>query len=127
MYNISRNKDMWPLAELMLPLPILNVGFPKVGTTTLMRYLRCTGLKVSHEQEGKDMVQNLANNRSLFENKKWSDMHAYAQLDRDTGPGYFPQISLLDELHELEPDSTFVLLSRPIADWVHSTKNFDGT
>lgn len=134
MYNKSRNTDMWPFAELMLPLPILNVGFPKVGTNTLRDYLRCTGLKASHNQEGKKMVQNLANNRSLFKRPKRSallkpnglDRHAYTQLDREVVPGYFPQISLLDELHELEPDSTFVLLSRPIADWIHSMKHFDG-
>ena len=96
MYTSRRNTDLWPFAELMLPLPILNVGFPKVGTNTLRDYLRCTGLKVSHFSEGgRMMFQNLAHNRSLFQRPKrrallkpnGSDVHAYTQLDREVVPG----------------------------------------
>ena len=42
-----------------LPLPILNVGFPKVGSTNLKESVRCIVIKASHRQEGKTSLHRL--------------------------------------------------------------------
>jgi hypothetical protein len=45
---------------------------------------------------------------------------AYLQMDTNAPPCYFPQISLLDELHEEHPNATFILNFRPVDDWIDS-------
>lgn len=107
----------------MLPLPILNVGYPKVGSNSLKDYLDCLGLNANHGQNGKFMHENLANYTNYVDKDYQAD--AYTQLDRNEGPGYYPQISLLDELHELDPDATLVFLFRPMADWIPSLTHWN--
>mmetsp|Transcript_18522 Transcript_18522/g.42744 ORF Transcript_18522/g.42744 Transcript_18522/m.42744 type:complete len:542 (-) Transcript_18522:382-2007(-) len=107
-----------------LPLPILNVGFPKSGTTTINDYLNCIGLKADHGQNGGWMLANLAEGKHLFGARK--NVHAFTQLDVNHGEGFYPQIQLLDELHEVVPNSTFVFLHRPVMDWIQSTKTWMG-
>ena len=51
---------------------------------------------------------------------------AYMQMDRNYEVGYYPQISLLDELHEKQPNSTFIMNFRPIMDWIRSTTMYNG-
>jgi hypothetical protein len=59
-------------------------------------------------------------------NTGWEISYAQAhlQIDLDYGTGFFPQMTLLDELHEGEPNSTFVMFFRPIRDWIKSIENF---
>eukprot|EP00536_Pseudo-nitzschia_multiseries_P002377 jgi/Psemu1/183371/e_gw1.31.56.1 len=45
--------------------------------------------------------------------------------DGDNNDGnFFPQISLLDEIHSAEPNATFVLLFRPVDDWIRSVRSW---
>ena len=37
----------------------------------------------------------------------------------------FPQLSLLEELHEEAPNATFILVFRPVEDWIRSIKGWN--
>ena len=95
-----------------LPLPILNVGYPKAGSTTLQDYLDCIGLTANHGQNGFRILEHLDRRPHA----------AFAQLDLNSGRGEYPQISFLDELHEVRPRSTFVFVFRPLRDWIRSVR-----
>jgi len=82
-------------------------------------YFACIGLKcTNHQQQGEDMFERLSNGTNILDKSR---PQVYSQPDYSHGIGYYPQISLLDELHEVAPDSTFVFQFRPIADWIRST------
>jgi len=118
----TKKTEKWPYARMMMPLPVLNVGYPKVGSSTIKDFMACIGFKSNHGQNGKKMFENLADGKRLYHPNSSSNKkaHAYSQLDQNGGTGYYPQISLLDELHEVDPDSTFVFNFRPIKDWIRS-------
>jgi hypothetical protein len=42
------------------------------------------------------------------------NFQAFMQMDRDT---FFPQVELLDEIHEENPNATFILMFRNMSDW----------
>ena len=97
------------------------VGFPKAGSSTLQDYFKCLGLRPKHNQEGKKMLERLYEGKfPLFPSKN----HAYCQLDKNFKTGYYPQISLLDEMHEIHPNSTMTFLFRPVETWIKSTRNW---
>ena len=90
-------------------------------------YFDCIGLSSNHGQNGAKFFDNLANGTILYATGKNSAFkaHSYTQLDWNMDQGFYPQISLLDELHELDPNSTFVFNFRPIRDWIRSVSNFN--
>ncbi len=106
-----------------LPLPILNLGYPKVGSTTLEDFFNCIGMKANHNQEGSSMFERVAEGKSVFKKHK-SMPQAFCQLDENSHEGYYPQISLLDEMHAAYPNSTFVMNFRPISDWIRSMQRW---
>ena len=53
-------------------------------------------------------------------------IEAHCQLDTSRVEGFYPQVKLLDELHADQPNSTFVLLFRPIHDWLNSINHWAG-
>jgi len=124
----ARADQMWPYEEMMLSLPILNVGYSKVGSTTLKAFFYCLGFASNHGQNGREMFDNLHNGNDLFQRGREGNIvkaHAYTEINLNHNEGYFPQISLMDELHEINPDSTLVFNFRPIADWIHSMANWN--
>jgi hypothetical protein len=86
-----------------------------------MDYLNCIGLEANHGQQGPKMFENLS--KWLYQGRK---TEAFTQLDSNFKTGFYPQISLLDELHEVEPNSTLVFNFRPMADWIHSVTHWHG-
>ena len=55
----------------------------------------------------------------------FTTFQAHTQLDyTSSNENFFPQIQLLDEIHMAEPNSTFVLLFRPVEDWIKSTQSW---
>ncbi len=50
--NRSKNPTLVPKfatpEQLLLPKPIINVGFPKAGTSTIFSFFHCNGLKAQH-------------------------------------------------------------------------------
>ncbi|OEU23383.1 hypothetical protein FRACYDRAFT_233555 [Fragilariopsis cylindrus CCMP1102] len=109
-----------------LSYPLFNVGFPKVGSTALNDYLNCIGIKSSHKQLKISKIMNRTKSQQpLFVQRGIQhDPIAIMQLDYNLRNGFFPQIQLLDELHEEYPNSTFILNFRPIQDWIRSTTNW---
>jgi hypothetical protein len=170
-----------------LPFPVLNMGFPKSGSSSLMRWFQKAHpnkYNVSHfvnEQNtgqyyiGLQMLQSVLQNQSPFSNLQQYQVHA--QMDYTSGVGggsdnisnnnndfdgdvtatttttssatfsasfssttsiitssttittatttIFPQIQLLDEIHLAQPNATFVLLFRPVQDWISSTQSWN--
>lgn len=119
-----------------LPFPILNVGMPKMGSSTLKEFFLCHGVSTTHHQQGLHMLKSVRNGdpplstwteKSKFgRNKNRGPPLAHMQLDRTLAHGGYPQIQLLDELHQEVPNSTFILLFRPVDDWYISAQHQAG-
>ena len=108
-------------------LPILNVGYPKLGSTTLHTYFNCIGIPSDHGQNGPKMNNRTKHQQPLFDSPGAPQKAAYMQLDTTYwDKGIYPQISLLDELHDDYPNATLVLNFRPIQDWLASLSNWHG-
>jgi hypothetical protein len=136
--------------------PVLYMGFPKTGTTTLWHFFECSGYMASHQQQGQvimdENLRGLGMGNSIFDTK-WSRMErrrlvnkateegksemerrqmiqnlrvAHLQLDNNVRKGYYPQIQLLDEIHQESPQSTFIMAFRPINDWITSVISHHG-
>ena len=110
--------------------PIINLGFPKSGTSSLFDYYSCGQVASSHhkcKQEtcGECVFSNLKAGRAPLD--ECGNYAFYGQLDIDginydgqgIWPGnehalcYFPQISALQELHDAYPNASFTLTTRP--------------
>ena len=62
--------------------------------------------------------------KNYFFPSRTNNRYAFMQLDYSFGTGSYPQIQLLDELHEIYPSSTFIINFRPIQDWIRSISNW---
>jgi hypothetical protein len=51
---------------------------------------------------------------------------AHLQLDTNTKEGYYPQIQLLDEIHQEKPHAVFIMMFRPMDEWIRSVHAFKG-
>jgi len=119
------------------PNPVLVVGMPKAGTSTVAEYFRCGGVRrISHWTgcQGKisrgycahiihsNVVEKQVD--PLFDS---GDNNVYAQLDY---PGkdfcYFPQVEVLEEIHKFHPTSTLILNQRNMKSWIRSVKKWHG-
>jgi hypothetical protein len=130
-----------------LPFPVLNVGFPKSGSSSIARWFRNTGRTVSHHfvqaRNNKETPENIVGLQMLEASRQGLSpfallppKHVHAQMDYTGGIlsgetdnsmaiTIFPQIQLLDEIHAAEPNATFVLLHRPVQDWIESAKKWN--
>jgi len=126
-----------------LPKPYMNLGLPKMGTTTtsLHKYFTCGGLSSTHyychpnptKKLGKKGLRDakcasMMEKASLarlpplsFAIKEKRTFDAYMQLD----DGYhFPQVELLDEIIEGYPNATLFLTFRNMTAWYNSLSNW---
>lgn len=112
-----------------LQKPYLNLGFPKMGTSSLHNFFNCGGLKSVHYRCNrvdscarcmKESVEAGGKPLDLCIDTEPIDM--YAQMD--DGNSYFPQIELLDELVAGYPTATLFLTFRPTEKWYNSLKNW---
>ena len=101
-------KHMAP-ETLLLPKPIINVGFPKAGTSTIFSFFHCNGLKAQHwycceEQKHPShsksnklmsacMLRNMAANRPIFDNCGTYDVYSEINGPRQLKDG----LSKLDD------------------------------
>ncbi len=124
----------------LLPLPVMNMGMPKSGSTTLYEFFDCIGFRATHWDRGttdfEGMCMRDAANVGLPPIATCGpDVQAFMQFDVEypfgTNGGniwskkkreecFFPQLSLLEELHAEDPNATFVMNFRPIGDWIRS-------
>jgi len=115
---------------LVLPTPILNVGFPKIGSKTLWRFFQCAGYFSTHNLNAMCMKENVESGNGPLRNCGLNfNVEAFMQMDI-TYPRrnecYYPQLSLLDEIHAESPNATFVMNFRPVADWIRSVRSWHG-
>ena len=129
---------------LPLPRPILVVGMPKTGTTSIHKYFQCAGLSSIHWRnyeiaaEKKDDAEiyvgtcmRNASDSGLPLLQTCGNYNVYAQMDV-TSPDnpsqgcYFPQISNLNELSNEAPAATFILNRRNMTAWYRSIHNHMG-
>ena len=139
--NPDSNSENRPL----LPLPVMNVGMPKCGSTTLFSFFQCAGLRATHWQRKTTDFEGIcmrdAANIGLPPIATCaSNTEAFMQFDVELPMGFampmvfdskksrdecfFPQLSLLEELHAENPNLTFVINFRPIHDWVQSVRGW---
>jgi hypothetical protein len=125
-------------------LPVVVVGMPKAGTTSLAAYFRCGGLDVSHYECG-DHAKCGACIERAFEHRARDVLDAcgsyaaWAQMDFEGAPNtkgaegldgakdrcFFPQVEALEAIASAHPSATFVLNRREdYADWVRSVDDW---
>ena len=127
--------------DLKLPTPIIVVGLPKAGTTSIYGYFKC-GLdpkkaKISHYNCndrghhkntmscGKRMRRNLTKlNKPAFDNM--DKFHIYTELDAQeyNGGMTVPQWEFLDGIHNHFPNATWILNLRNPHDWLNSVNRW---
>jgi hypothetical protein len=147
--NTSRTEELLLLRrqqnnKLPLPTPILNMGMPKSGSTTLYEFFKCAGYNSTHQIiDDTICMRDAAFNELPPLSTCTPHVQAFLQLDanfpmglkkrvrRKHRPGFmvittkrddcfYPQISLLDEIHKEAPNATFILNFRPVQDWIRS-------
>jgi len=114
--------------DMILSKPVFNVGMPKCGSTTALKFFNCAGWNASHSQDGK-RVREMFKNGDENAIRNWlsrNGTEAHMQMDNNYGTCFYPQIQLLDEIHREYPDATFLLNFRPVQDWVASAQNWKG-
>ena len=118
-----------------LRLPIINLGLPKSGSTSIRDFFSCGNLTASHFKChsgpcGMCVDQNLQAGRPALHG--CGDYHVWAQLDwapiglpiQKKKQCFFPQLSALKELHTQFPEATFVLPTRPPRHWIASVDHW---
>ena len=106
--------------------PYINMGFPKMGSSTLHSFFNCGGIYSSHYWCGKKVRpcgkcfdQAFKSNTKIHQSCGGFD--AYAEINYVTeSPCIWPQITHVEELHQNAPNATFVLIFRNITSWVSS-------
>ena len=113
-----------------LPKPVLVVGMPKTGTSTVHAFFNKSGYRSSHFKCGKyfcGLCFKVAVKNSKPPLRSCGDFEVYAQMDIENwNQCHFPQITNLDQLHEEAPNATFVLTKRNMTHWVTSVQNWGG-
>ena len=108
--------------------PFINLGFPKMGTSSLDEYFNCGNLTSTHFTCGtgaklygcaRCMTQSVR--AGLPPLSKCGTADAYTQMDNGT---FFPQVEFLEEIVSGHPDATFVLTFRSMMNWYRSLQNW---
>lgn len=137
----------------LLPLPIINVGLPKSGSTTLYQFFKCLGLRSTHYYfdtpffEGKCMREAVNNGLPPLRTCG-PNTDAFMEINIEKARGFlcdhtlckkgtglwsaeqdddcvFPQLVYLEEIHADNPNATFVMSMRPVHDWLRSVRDWN--
>ncbi|KAL7543581.1 hypothetical protein ACHAXR_013031 [Thalassiosira sp. AJA248-18] len=104
-----------------LPKPFINLGFPKMGTSSLHAFFECGGLKSRHYKCGNKTACGVCTKESVEAGlpplSLCGKADMYAQIDNAK---YFPQIELLEEFVHGHPNATFFLTFRSMEKWYRS-------
>jgi hypothetical protein len=113
-----------------LQKPYLNLGLPKMGTSSIHNFFECGGLTSVHFRCNrvdscarcmKHSVEAGGLPLDLCEMPP-KEIDVYAQMD--DGTQYFPQIELLDELVAGYPKATLFLMFRSTEKWYNSLQKW---
>ncbi|KAL7516987.1 hypothetical protein ACHAWX_001952 [Stephanocyclus meneghinianus] len=107
-------------------VPFINVGMPKMGSTSLHKFFCCGNYTSSHWEcgKGKGLCADCMKTAALSGSpplKSCGAFQSYMQMDRDV---FFPQIELLDQIHEESPNATFLLMFRGMNGWFRSMSHW---
>lgn len=120
-----------PRPMRLLPTPILQVGMPKTGTTSIHTFFERSGYRSSHYRCINRHYCGLCIRAALQKGepalKACGDYEVWAQMDvENLGQCHLPQIVNLEELHNEAPNATFILSHRNMTRWAKSVKNWVG-
>jgi hypothetical protein len=121
--SVLRNKERSLTLSYLLPTPILNVGMPKIGSSTLSDFFRCAGYRTTHDYWKAGCMRDAAEQNRPPLQTCHPEKQAVSQLDSNyphEDNCFYPQISLLDEIHQEHHNATFILNFRPLDDWIKS-------
>mmetsp|Transcript_13097 Transcript_13097/g.27718 ORF Transcript_13097/g.27718 Transcript_13097/m.27718 type:complete len:438 (+) Transcript_13097:127-1440(+) len=132
-----------------ITLPIVNLGFPKAGTTSFQNFLACAGsYNISHQFCAYlPKVKNIAEKKGDYCGRclsqaatnatfaagidnplyRCGNYDAFTQIDMSGGQRtdcYWPQVDMLDDIHRASPDATFVFTMRAFDKWYTSLTNW---
>mgnify|MGYP005852119085 CR=1 FL=1 len=127
------------LPYLPLPKPILVVGMPKAGTTSIHSFFQAAGYRSAHyrckEDQGildlfcghciRDAIQN-----NLPPLKTCGDYDVWAQMDVTYYPAnniercYYPQFLAMEKLHKEAPNATIIFNRRDLDHWAKSVQRW---
>ena len=112
--------------------PVINVGFPKMGTSSLTFFFKCGNIKSSHYNckdgsSGKRIPCGVCMNQAVAKAKpplqSCGGFEFYGEINYVTSPPcYWPQIDLLGEIHKEAPNATLILVFRDIKSWITSVR-----
>lgn len=115
--------------------PAINLGLPKMGSTSLQHFFGCAGYGASHWLCGKDQIcarcieASVDAHRPPLEKcgRDGGGGPIYAQIDGWGSKGkilFFPQINLLDDIIDAYPNGTYFLTFRNMEGWYNSVANW---
>jgi len=108
---------------------IINVGMPKCGSNSLYQYFHMGGFYSRHYHCGQGgycgrcIYSQVKEKQPLLSN--CGNFTVWTQMDfTNGGLCIFPQITLLDELYNENPNATFILPFRNVTGWIKSVTNW---
>ena len=113
--------------------PLLNVGSPKMGTSSLKKFFACRGYSVSHYSCGKSRgVRTHCGPcmKEIVQNKEQplhacGKFYAYTEMNYIAGdPCVWPQIGFLDDFHSEFPNAIYVQIFCDIKSWISRVKRW---
>lgn len=136
----NRNHN-WVNADCLQPLRnpilgvhdesrILNVGFPKMGSSSLQNLFLKSGYYSRHHHCGKvgycgDCIQQEIRNK-LDPLEMCGNFTVQTQMDfHPPSRPIYPQIHYLQELYNVAPNATYILPFRNVSKWVYSLTNWN--
>lgn len=105
-----------------LSYPFINVGFPKIGSSSLHSFFGCAGYRSVHYRCSRSTKCSECIQQSVQEGLQ--PLHhcvvaeVYSQID--DGRNSFPQIDYLDNMLEAYPNATLLLAFRNMDSWYRS-------
>lgn len=122
----SRNHSVPVHMSGNLSWPVINLGFPKIGSSTLQAFFGCGGYTTLHYRCGQTFSCASCTRRSIELGipplAKCGRADAYTQIDSGDD---LPQLDHLEEINESYPNATFLLTFRDMEGWFRSLTNFN--
>lgn len=112
--------------------PVIVVGLPKTGTSSLHHFLKCGGYNSSHwkcfSDEGPRQLCGNCFEHAFSTNQSalaiCGNWEAWTQLDHEYPPCSMPQVTRMKSLIEEAPHAHFILNVRPVHRWLQSVRSW---
>ncbi|KAL7504607.1 hypothetical protein ACHAXN_002493 [Cyclotella atomus] len=105
-----------------LSYPFINMGFPKIGSSSLHSFFGCAGYRSAHYRCSSSTKCSECIQQSVREGLQpfhhCIAAEVYSQID--DGRNSFPQIDYLEHILDTYPNATLLLAFRNMDSWYHS-------